>query len=136
MVCRLHRYVQKEDILRRAWELGEVDLLDLSRATLQCRALLRPVLELAKQRGFTYRWGYPLAVTFRKDATLFTLRATAELPALFEYLETDPIPDWLQILPWATAELVSLSTVTRCNHANRGTVGDPVLRGTEHVSQS
>lgn len=75
VVCRLLRYPQKDAILRRAWEQGEVELdgahitilPDLSRATLRRRAMLRPVLDLAKQKGFTYRWVYPLAVTFRKD---------------------------------------------------------------------
>lgn len=107
VVCRLHHYRQKDDILRRAWKHGDVELdevqirilPDLFRATLQRRALLRPILVLAKQRGCTYRWGYPLAVTFRRDMTSFTLHTPAELPALFNYLEADPIPDWLQILP-------------------------------------
>lgn len=108
VVCRLHQYVQKENILRRAWEHDDVEvegaqvriLPDLSRAMLRCGATLRPVLDLAKQLGFTYRWGYPLSVTFRKDETAFTLQSTTDLPALFRYLETDPIavPDWLQIL--------------------------------------
>lgn len=42
VLCRLHRYAKKEVILRRAWELGDLDfdganiqiLPDLSRATL------------------------------------------------------------------------------------------------------
>lgn len=72
VLCRLHRYTQKEIILRKAWDHGEVEfdgasikiLPDLSRATLQRRAQLRPVLDLARRKGCTYRWGYPLAVTF------------------------------------------------------------------------
>lgn len=112
VVCRLHRYLQKEAILRCAWEHGDVEhhgaqvriLPDLSRATLKRRALLRPLLELAKQKGFTYRWGYPFSVTFRNESTAFTLQATTDLPGLFRYLDTDPIqiPDWLQILPRPT----------------------------------
>lgn len=53
IICRLHRYVQKEAILRMAWDHGEVEvrgsqakiLPDLSRATLRCQALLRPLLD-------------------------------------------------------------------------------------------
>lgn len=91
VVVRFHRYIQKESVLRQAWEHGDVEMAgtqvrilpDLSRATLKLRAMLRPVLDLAKQRGLTYRWGYPLAVTFRKDTTAFTLQTAADLPALF-----------------------------------------------------
>lgn len=109
VVCRLHRYTQKENILRRAWEYGDVEvggkqariLPDLSRATLKRRALLRPLLELVKQKGLTYRWGYPLSVLFRKDTSSFTLQRTEDLPALFRFMDTEPIqvPYWLQFLP-------------------------------------
>lgn len=65
VVCRLLRYVQKEHIIRKAWEQGEVVLdgaqikilPDLSRAPLRRRALLRPIQDLAIQKVFTYRWG-------------------------------------------------------------------------------
>lgn len=102
VVCRLLRYVQKERILRGAWERNEIllngstikVLPDLSRATLRRRAMLKPVLDLAKSRGFTYRWGYPLAVTFRKDGAAFTVQTPEDLPALFRFLETDQIRSW------------------------------------------
>lgn len=109
VICRLHRYGQKEDILRRAWDLGDIEvdgaqvriMPDLSRATLRRRAMLRPILDLARQTGHTYCWGYPLAVTFRKDNTAFSLQSAADLPALFRFLGTEPIqvPDWLQFIP-------------------------------------
>ncbi|XP_077319612.1 uncharacterized protein LOC143942237 [Lithobates pipiens] len=100
VLCRVHRYSQKEMILRRAWEHGEVNfdgavvkvLPDLSRATLQRRALLRLALELSRRRGCTYRWGYPLAVTFRRENGFFTLRTPEDLPAFFLFLGVDPIP--------------------------------------------
>lgn len=74
---------------------------DLSRATLRRRAMLRPLLERVSQTGHTYRLGYPMAVTFRKDASAFTLQSASDLPALFRFLGTDPIqvPDWFQFLP-------------------------------------
>lgn len=105
VLCRLHRYAQKEVILRAAWESGEVEfdgarvqiLPDISRATLQRRAMLRPALEAARQQGCTYRWGYPLAVTFRSNQAAFTLRTPSDLPAFFTFLGTDPVPvpNWL-----------------------------------------
>lgn len=57
VVCRFHRYLQKENVLCRAWEHGDVAtkgthvriLPDLSRATLKRSAMLRPVLDFAKQ---------------------------------------------------------------------------------------
>lgn len=115
VLCRLHRFAQKEMILRNAWEQGEIEfdgahiqiLPDLSRATLQRRAMLKPVLEEARRRGCTYRWGYPLAVTFRAERSSFTLRTPADLPALFTFLESEPItvPNWLQKIPRPTGRL-------------------------------
>lgn len=115
VLCRLHRYAQKEILLRRAWDQGEVEfdgahiqiLPDLSRATLQRRAMLKPVLELARSLGCTYRWGYPLAVIFRTDRASFTLRTPADLPALFDFLGTEPIqmPNWLLKIPRPTGRM-------------------------------
>lgn len=112
VLCRIHHYNQKELILRRAWEHGAVEfdgatiklLPDLSRATLQRRAMLRPLLDLARIQDCTYRWGYPLAVSFRKTNASFTLRTPADLPALFAFLGAEPIqiPNWLIILPRAS----------------------------------
>lgn len=109
VICRVHHYVHKEQILRKAWEAEDPELdgatikifPDLSRATLQRRAILKPLLDLARRKGATYRWGYPLSVTFRKDQRSFTLRNPEALPALFTFLDTDPIdiPNWLGHLP-------------------------------------
>lgn len=81
VLCRLHRYSQKENILCKSWERGNIEfdgvqiqiLPDLSRATLQRRALLKPALEVARRHGCTYRLGYPLAVIFRKAQNSFTI---------------------------------------------------------------
>lgn len=99
VICRIHQYVHKEVILRKAWEAREVEfdgatiqiMPDLSRATLQRRAMLKPVLELAQHAVITYHWGFPIAVTFWKQSQFFTLRSPAELPALFDVLEADPV---------------------------------------------
>lgn len=99
VLCRLHRYSQKHIILRKSWDHDPIEfdgatlqiLPDMSRATLQRRALLKPVLESARRNGFTYRWGYPLAVTFRKAQVSFTLRSPADLPALFTFMNAEPV---------------------------------------------
>lgn len=93
--------------IRKAWEAGDSEfdivaikiLLDQSRATLQRRAVLRLLLDLAQRRDATYRWGYPLSVTFRNDQR--SLRTLETLPALFNFLGTEPIevPNWLSLLP-------------------------------------
>lgn len=74
VIGRFHRYAHKELISRKAWEKGDVEyegekikvLPDLSRATLQRRAMLHPLLEKIKSLGGTYRWGYPIALTVKK----------------------------------------------------------------------
>lgn len=63
VVCQLHRYTQKENILHRTWdreaiEVGgsQVKILPvLSRATLKRRAFLRPLLDMLHQKDLTYR---------------------------------------------------------------------------------
>lgn len=110
VICRLHRYKQKEVVLRKAWEYetlefdgAEVKILpDLSRATPQRRAMLRPLLDVARRLNVIYRWGFPLLATFRKEQRSFTLRNPGDLPALFTFLDSDPvpIPNWLMFLPW------------------------------------
>lgn len=79
-------------------------LPDLSRATLQRQVMLRPALELARQSGITYRWGFPLFATFWRAQHYITLRTPADLPVLFNFMEADPVsvPDWLQLLPKLT----------------------------------
>lgn len=109
VICRLHYFSQKESILKETWETGIVELEgarikilpDLSKATLQPRALLRPVLNRIRQLGYTYCWRLPFAVTVRNNSSSFTLSLQTNLPGLFNFLEIEPfpVPDWRQILP-------------------------------------
>lgn len=111
VICRLHHYTHKEVIARGAWEAGELEfdgarvklLPDISRSTLIRRAILKPLLDLARRCNATYRWGFPLSVTFIKEQGSFLLRSPDSLPALFNFLGTDPIdiPNWLDYLPRA-----------------------------------
>lgn len=108
VICRIHQYTHKELVLHATYERGDITfdgavvriMPDLSKSTLQWRALLKPVLEAVRNAGITYRWGFPISVTFKKAQHSFTLRTPADLPALFIFMETDPIevPDWLQSL--------------------------------------
>lgn len=109
VICRLHHYIHKEAIACGAWESGELEfdgamvklLPDISRSTLLRRAILKPLLDLARRCNATYHWGFPLSVTFHKDQWSFMLRSPESLPALFTFLGTDPIeiPNWLDYLP-------------------------------------
>lgn len=81
---------------------AEIKILpDLSRATLQRRAVLRPLLNVIRSKGCTYRWGYPFHLIVRKGAQSFALQHVEDIPQLFEFLETDPIAvsDWLAPVP-------------------------------------
>lgn len=53
---------------------------------------------MARRLGITYRLAFPIAVTFKKAQGFFTLRTPEDLPALFAFMEMNPveIPDWLQ----------------------------------------
>lgn len=66
VLCRLHYYSQKEEIMRKAWQVGPVTyreatvqiLPDLSRSTLCRRTIKRPLLDALRTEGHTYRWAY------------------------------------------------------------------------------
>lgn len=73
VICRVHRYAQKELILRAAWQKDPIDFAgasvsvfpDVSWATLQRRAMLKPLLETLRRADLPYRWGFPLQLTDR-----------------------------------------------------------------------
>lgn len=72
------------------WEGAQVKILsDVSRATLQCRALLRPVLDRVRQMGHTYHWGFPISVTIQKGSFSFTLRLQTALQDFFSFLDIE-----------------------------------------------
>lgn len=67
VICRMYHYSHRESILRKAWEVGDSDfkgspikiLADLSRATLQRRALLRRYWIRSGRRGIHIDGGSP-----------------------------------------------------------------------------
>lgn len=94
VLCRIHFFSIKEEVMRAAWDKGAYDLegkkiillQDLSSKTLRMRRVLKPLLEAATKQGASYRWGYPFAVTFRLNGKYMTLRTQEQLPTVFEFL--------------------------------------------------
>lgn len=114
VLCRVHYYHLKEEILRKAWARGPIDFdganikifPDVSRRTLAMRRIVRPLLDKIRECGASYRWGHPFHLIIRKDSRSFPLKSPADLPEAFAFLATDPVavPDWqdaenLQPLP-------------------------------------
>nr|AWH61093.1 L1 transposable element [Pyxicephalus adspersus] len=105
VLCRVHYYTVKEEIMRKAWRLGPVDfdgasvqlLPDVPAQTLHMRRVLCPLLELIRSAGAFYRWGHPFHVIVTKGGETFALHRHTQLPALFSLLGVDPvvIPNWL-----------------------------------------
>lgn len=87
IVCRVHHYLVKQMIVRKAWVAGTVKyagadiqiLADLSRATLQRRTLLRPLLQALREKGIVYRWGYPFHLLIREGDSTFALYSPEDL---------------------------------------------------------
>lgn len=107
VLCRVHFYKIKEDIMRAVWQKGVLEFAgqevqvfpDLCRLTKIRRRLMRPLLDEIRAKGATYRWGYPLALTIKKDEHAFTLSTPEQLPDLFKFLGSEvlEIPDWIDI---------------------------------------
>lgn len=110
VLCCLHNYSVKEDILQRAWIRGHVDfdgaqialLPDVSRRTLQMRRCMKPLLEKLSEREITYKWGHPFHLIARKGGRSYTLRHPADVPDFLNSLELPAVslPNWLAfVLP-------------------------------------
>lgn len=67
-------------------------LPDVTRATIQSRVFLRPVLDRVRQTGHTYRWRFPISVMIWKGSSSFMLRSQTDLPDLFSFLNIKPLP--------------------------------------------
>lgn len=107
VLCCLHSFNLKEEILRQAWRVGVLEfdgvaihlLLDISRRTLMMRRALKPLLDGISEKGLTYKWGHPFHLIVRKGANTFTLRLPSEFPHLFTFAEMNPVavPNWLLV---------------------------------------
>lgn len=108
VLCRVHFFTIKEDILRLAWEKGPIDFdgapirifPDISRQTRTMRGLMRPLLEVIREADATYRWGHPFHLIVRRQGAEFYLRTPDQLPALFQFISRPAIevPNWFEYL--------------------------------------
>lgn len=55
VICRLHRYTQKDQIIRAAWSKGQIDFDGIAR-----RAMLKHLLEPLHRAALPYRWEFTL----------------------------------------------------------------------------
>lgn len=104
VICRVHSFPLKEDIMRKArsakrvvFENTLIQLFpDLSWITLQKRRLLQPLLILLQEKNITYRWGFPFSLTARHQGKSATLRFPEDLENFCDILEipTPRLPDW------------------------------------------
>lgn len=87
VICTVHQYTHKEIILRRAWEERDTEfdgaiiqiLTVLSRATLQWRAMLKPVLG-SRSAFRNYLQMLPHSSDFRETVTVFHPTLTVRSP--------------------------------------------------------
>uniref|UniRef100_A0A8C5M280 L1 transposable element RRM domain-containing protein n=1 Tax=Leptobrachium leishanense TaxID=445787 RepID=A0A8C5M280_9ANUR len=104
IICRLHDFVVKEEILRAARKTATIKVdgcsvalyQDVSWITLQARRLLRPITAALREREIRYRWGFPLALHAQKGNTTYSIITPADVPGFlmaFGLPETD-VADW------------------------------------------
>lgn len=108
-VCYIHHFPIKDLLVQTAWDHGTYDYLDgsvrvlpdLSRPTLQRRAMLHPLLEMLRKAGVEYQWGCPFHLIVRKGNGTFFLRHPLDLPELFKFFNIPPLPvlNWLIPFP-------------------------------------
>lgn len=120
VIGRFHQYAHKESINSKAWEKGDLELdrsgktftLTTLRATLQRRAMLRPLLDKIKW-GEPTGGGTPLHLIVKKKKKYFltfNLRHLGELPDFFSFMEMEAIeiPNWLQQIPGSLRKMETM----------------------------
>lgn len=88
ILCRMHYFTVKEQILRKARDRGDITLdgcqvqllSDLSKMTLDKRRALRPLLDMLREHGIPYSWGYPFQLQVRRDGSLLVVHTPADVP--------------------------------------------------------
>lgn len=108
-ICCIHHYTQKEDIMRTAclasniiFESSKISLfMDLSKHTLQMRALIKPLLALLQTRNISYRWGFPFALHVHHQDASVTFRSPQDLPLFLKTLNLPDVtlPEWDFLFP-------------------------------------
>lgn len=115
--------IYKEQILRKARECGDnlldgyrVQVLsDLSKMTLDKRRALRPLLDMLREHGISYSWGYPFQLLVRVDCFLMFVHTPADVPGFFAAL-------------WIPTVTIRDCHMSLCLHNNpcRDAVGAPL----------
>lgn len=145
VVCRVHLYSLKEEVMRKARMAGDLTVAgakialypDLSRRTLRLRASLRPLLSVLQARNIAYRWGFPFALHVRHHEDNLTFRSPADLPAFLKALDLPAVQlmDWdaafLNIFtpPGVAAAEKRPMTMTPKHQRSRRRLGTPSPRG-------
>uniref|UniRef100_A0A8C5MIZ2 Transposase element L1Md-A101/L1Md-A102/L1Md-A2 n=1 Tax=Leptobrachium leishanense TaxID=445787 RepID=A0A8C5MIZ2_9ANUR len=104
IICRIHHFPLKEEIMQVARKKRSIThdghavevYQDLSRFTLQARRYLKPITDVLRARDIRYRWGYPFALTVRRDNQLMTIMEPGDVPEFIRALGLPQveIPNW------------------------------------------
>ncbi|OCT56835.1 hypothetical protein XELAEV_18004364mg [Xenopus laevis] len=85
----------KEAIMIKARERGDMEYegstvrfyQDLSRNTLRQRRLLKPIMDLLKERSIRYKWGYPFALIVVSNGKSYSVRSPRDIPQFMDGLD-------------------------------------------------
>ncbi|XP_071987838.1 uncharacterized protein [Engystomops pustulosus] len=104
VICCVHDFGLKERIMSAARKNknfnfnGDAIQLyqDLSGITLQKRRVLRPLLDILRENGISYRWNFPFALSATKDGITATLTVIEELQEFCGIwnIPTPRLDDW------------------------------------------
>lgn len=109
VICRLHYFEDKNAIMMKMRGLPNIDFdgatitifPDISKDTLDRRRALKPLLDLLRTDGITYRWGFPACLIATKNGRSHTLRFPEELTTFLQALNLPPLelPGWQNSIP-------------------------------------
>lgn len=108
VVCCLVDFRLKEDLLRRARDVGRLQheghglqlYQDLSPLTLQQRRILKPLLGSLRSRGATYHWQFPFGLSATLNGQTTSLQFPEDLPYFCDRMDLPPLdlPEWNELL--------------------------------------
>uniref|UniRef100_A0A8C5PC04 Transposase n=1 Tax=Leptobrachium leishanense TaxID=445787 RepID=A0A8C5PC04_9ANUR len=110
IICRIHHFPLKEEIMQAARKKRSIThdghavevYQDLSRFTLQARRHLKPITDVLRDRDIRYRWGYPFALTVRRDNQLMSIMEPGDVPEFIRALELPQV----EIANWHGGDLL------------------------------
>lgn len=139
-ICCLVSYTQKEDILHLARNQGQLQhegspiqiFQDLSAITLQHRRVLRPLLNVLRDRHIIYRWKYPFCLAATVGTRTAYLRTPMNLRNFCETLGITEVavPEWYSTFmhpdPWiSTQQGATPRSQHNCQRCRRSTSNSP-----------